>query len=99
MNIGETIRKIRKEKKLSQQDLAYLCSISSNAICQIERDHAFPKQETIKMICKVLEIPVAYLLLSCIEEKDVPADRQFVFSALKKLMADLLLNQTNTPNI
>lgn len=86
MNIGETIKKIRKEKKISQKDLAFLCHISQNTLCQIEIGNSFPKKETIANICKYLDISVAELLLETITEDDLAVDKREIFFVLKDLI-------------
>lgn len=48
MAIGENIRKIRKEKKLTQKELGKLCGMSEAQIGQYENGLRNPKMETLK---------------------------------------------------
>ena len=63
MNIGNAVKILRKNKRISQKELAKLCDISANALCSIEQGESFPEKNTIIRICKALEIPESYLLL------------------------------------
>ena len=54
MAIGENIRKIRKEKKLTQKELGKLCGMSEAQIGQYENGLRNPKMETLKKIAKAL---------------------------------------------
>lgn len=61
MTIGENLRKIRKEKKLTQKQLGKLCGINEVQIRQYELGKANPKIETVSRIAKALDVPVSVL--------------------------------------
>lgn len=57
MSIGEDIRRIRKEKKMTQKELGEkLGGISQQQIGQWENGDKNPKKETIEKIAKALDI-------------------------------------------
>jgi len=91
MNIGSAIKQIRKQKGLSQKDLAEKCNLSVNALCQIETNSAFPQKSTIKSVCDALEIPSSYLLFFSISDEDIPADKRKIFNALSGTIKELLV--------
>jgi transcriptional regulator with XRE-family HTH domain len=91
MNLGSAIKSIRKEKGLSQKELAEKCELSVNAISQIEINAAFPQKGTINRICEVLGLPVSYLLFFSINEEDVPEEKRKTFNALNSAIKELLL--------
>ena len=62
MAIGENIRKIRKEKKLTQKELGKLCGMSEAQIGQYENGLRNPKMETLKKIANALDINYLDLL-------------------------------------
>lgn len=66
MTVGENIRKIRKEKKLTQKKLGLLSGINEVQIRQYELGKANPKIETIKKIADALG--TSYLNLLGAEE-------------------------------
>ena len=95
MNLGETIVTLRKHKSLLQRELAERIGMSANALCNIENNISFPTKETIEAICKGLEIPVSYLLFSCLTEDDIPEDRREVFNILRKPIMDIVMDSLN----
>lgn len=63
MSIGENIRRIRKDKKLTQKELGEkLEGISQQQIGQWENGIKIPKLETIQKIATALEIPMFDLI-------------------------------------
>ena len=91
MEIGTTIRTIRKERGLSQKALAEKSGISANALCSIEKEKSFPSKETIKAISHSLQVPVGYLLFASITEDDIPQDKLPVFNALREPILNCLI--------
>ena len=62
MTLGQKITKIRKEKKLSQIDIAKYVGVSRDAISKYERDDIIPSVENAKKIAEVLSISLDYLV-------------------------------------
>ncbi len=63
MSIGDNIRRIRKDKKLTQKELGEkLEGISQQQIGQWENGIKIPKLETIQKIATALEIPMFDLI-------------------------------------
>lgn len=56
MNIGQKIKKIRKEKNITQRELGERMGISQQQIAQYENGKLKPKLETIGRIADALEI-------------------------------------------
>ena len=57
-NLGKKIKKIRKEKNLTQQKLAEKVGVGLNFLGKIEVAYAKPSFETIIKIAHVLEVPL-----------------------------------------
>ncbi len=89
MQLGKAIKEIRLNKRITQVELANRINISTNAICQIEKDKTFPSKDTITKICKELQISQAYLLLHCLEESDVPTEKREIFKFLHESLKKL----------
>lgn len=68
MTLGQKIRTLRKEKKMTQ---AQLCGdfMTRNMLSQIESDRAGPSVATLRYLAQRLEVPAGYLL----EDTDDPA--------------------------
>ncbi len=62
MSLGQKITKIRKEKKLSQADVASYVGVSRDAISKYERDDIVPSVENANKIAKVLGVSLDYLV-------------------------------------
>lgn len=62
MSVGENIRRIRKEKGLTQKKLGELCGIAEPNIRKYELGKANPKIETISKIADALEVHIQELL-------------------------------------
>ncbi|WMT42794.1 helix-turn-helix transcriptional regulator [Paenibacillus sp. D2_2] len=62
MSLGENIKKFRKEKKLTQFQLAEKSSLSRSYIADVEKDRYSPSLDTLKTIAKALDITVSKLI-------------------------------------
>ncbi len=56
MNIGQKIKNIRKERGLSQEQLAKLCGLNRNSIYNYENGRRSPKSEDLIKIANALDI-------------------------------------------
>lgn len=91
MNIGPAIKHIRKQRNLSQGELANLIGISQTALSQIERGTSMPSQKSVNRICEALNVSPALLYILGIDETDVPQDRKLLFKALYPSFQNLAL--------
>lgn len=55
---GNAIRKIRRAKKMTMQDLSEKVGVSKSLISQVERGEVLPSLTTLEKIAVVLEIPI-----------------------------------------
>lgn len=69
MNIGENIRKIRKNKKLTLKELGLKVELSEQAVGQYERGDRTPSIEILNRIAIALDISINDLLYPTNEEK------------------------------
>lgn len=93
MEIGDSIRKLRMWREMTQKELAQRIGMSANALCAIELNRAFPSKETIVKVCRVLGIPVGYLLFFALTEEDIPQDKRELFRILREDLCDVLLSE------
>ncbi len=54
--LGKRIRELRKEKKLTQEQLAELVGIEPRNIIKIENSQTFPRVQTLEKILEVLDV-------------------------------------------
>ncbi len=60
--IGKNLKRIRKDKKITQVQLAKKAGISSNYYARIERDEENPSLEVLKEISKALKVKSSEIL-------------------------------------
>lgn len=61
-SFGKTLAKLRKERKLTQQELADLLHVTNKTISKWETNTTTPDIDTLKRISQVLKVPVDVLL-------------------------------------
>ena len=62
LTIGEKIKKIRKEKGLTQQELADILGIAKTTVTMYETGNRYPHLGILKKICLIFDISGNYLL-------------------------------------
>ena len=62
IQLGNRIRKIRLEKKLTQAELAERCSCNRNYISMLERGERNPSYKSLVMIARGLNVKVQMLV-------------------------------------
>ncbi|WP_223549735.1 helix-turn-helix domain-containing protein [Aestuariivivens sp. NBU2969] len=55
-NIGEKIKNVRKQKGLSQEDLAETATVNLRTIQRIENNESEPRGKTLHLICEALDL-------------------------------------------
>ena len=93
MNIGNAIKEIRKEKRVTRKGLSEKAGVSVTALYNIENGLSWPSQETINKLCEALGCPVSYLLLFSVEESDIPMDKRDAFRVFLPLLKQFLLGK------
>lgn len=83
ISFGKKLAVLRKERKLSQTDLANKLNTSVSVISRYERDEMTPSIETAKKLANLLGTTVGYLLGET-EEDDLLKDPKML-SRLKEL--------------
>ena len=59
--IGERLSELRKDKKMTQEDLAKLLSVTKSTICAYENDRSTPSCESLLAIARHFNISLDYL--------------------------------------
>ena len=88
MTLGEKITKLRKQKKLSQIDIANTIGVSRDAISKYERSDIVPSVENAKKIADSLDVSLDYLVSE--EEQQEAIDNKMMqrIKELQKLSDD-----------
>ncbi|WP_040278291.1 helix-turn-helix domain-containing protein [Psychroserpens damuponensis] len=91
MTLGQHIIKLRKQKKLSQNDLGKAIGTSGDIIGRYERDEVKPSIEVASKIADVLEVSLDFL----IGKQDVEVDSQL----LKRVIDVQQMNEEDKEHI
>ena len=91
MNIGENIRRLRKEKGLTQKELGNLCGMYESQIRKYELGKANPKKETLYKIADALKVDVIYLfgIDILIKEKNIAIQNEAKSRKIDKIIQNL----------
>lgn len=60
ISLGERLRQLRTERRLSQRDLASMAGISTNSVSLIEREEISPSVSTLQSLASALNIKMSY---------------------------------------
>ena len=71
-SMGDIICALRKEKKMTQKDLAHMLNITDKAVSKWERNIAFPDTATIPKIAEIFGVSVEELM----NAKSIPGNRR-----------------------
>jgi transcriptional regulator with XRE-family HTH domain len=72
MIIGDRLRALREEKKLSQGDIERRIGLLRCYISRVENGHTVPAIETLEKMARALELPLYLLLYDGEEPPDAP---------------------------
>lgn len=91
MDLGTTIKTVRKAKNISQSDLASRVGISATALSSIETNASQPKRKTLHSICRELGVTKNYILIISLDIDEVPEDKKEIFKILLEPLKKVLL--------
>jgi len=72
MIIGDRLRELREEKKLSQGDIEKRTGLLRCYISRVENGHTVPAIETLEKMARALEVPLYQLFYDGKEPPQVP---------------------------
>lgn len=74
MSFGENLRTIRKERNITQEELAEMMEVSRQAISKWESDQGYPETEKLIILSQKLNISIDYLVN---EKSNTEPDSQY----------------------
>jgi transcriptional regulator with XRE-family HTH domain len=90
MNIGSIITKLRRERQITQTQLARSSGITQTYLSQIENNQKEPAIPTLKSIAENLSIPLPILLFMAIESEDIPENKRKTYNIVSPSVKSLL---------
>lgn len=91
MSVAQKLKAKRKEKKLTQIQLAEISSVSQQAISFIESSRNTPTEGTLRLLAKALNCPVSELID---DETQIKKDQTLTPDELRLLNLYGLLNES-----
>lgn len=79
MDIGNTIRKLRKERRMSQAEMAKQCDITQTYLSQLENNVKEPTTSLLRRIATVFGLPLPILFLLTLSKEDIAPEKQEAF--------------------
>ena len=83
MNLGQSIRELRKHKGLKQCELSNRIDISQAYLSGIETGNRTPSMDVIEKISKSLNIPIPIMFWFGLSESDVSEGKIYIYKQLK----------------
>ncbi|CAM4125566.1 XRE family transcriptional regulator [Paenibacillus alkaliterrae] len=97
MEIGSSIRLIRKRKNITIAQICEETGLSQGFMSQVETNKTSPSITTLESIAKALKVPLAYLLLQKEERMNIvrKEERRITTSGIEKLKVEHLSSTKN----
>ena len=72
MNIGDRLRTLREEKKLTQGEIEKRTGVLRTYLSRVENGHAVPSVQTLEKFARALEVPIYQLFYEGEEPPKLP---------------------------
>jgi XRE family transcriptional regulator, regulator of sulfur utilization len=76
MNLGATIKSLRKQKGLTQEEFASKCGITQTYLSQIESNLKEPNLSTLKSISDQMNVPLPIMFFLSMTDDDVQPNKR-----------------------
>lgn len=93
MNIGNEIKKLRKEKGFTQSELAEKCNLSKNAIWNYENNKRNPTVNTLNKIGEALGIDLGYLIAKPLKMDEETAEKLHELGYASEIMKNIKVDK------
>ena len=90
MDLGITIKNIRKQKGQTQTEFASACGITQTYLSQIESNQREPNLSTLKLISNQLNIPLPILFFLSLNKDDVQQNKREAFEIISPSVKSLV---------
>jgi transcriptional regulator with XRE-family HTH domain len=90
MNLGVTIKNIRKQKGQTQSEFALACGISQTYLSQIENNQREPNLSTLKIISNELNVPLPILFFLSLNIDDIQQNKREAFEIISPSVKSLV---------
>lgn len=98
MDLGNTIKNIRQQKKINQILLAEKCNITQTYLSQVENNIKEPHISTLRIISNKLEVPLPILFFLAITKEDIMPEKQEAYNHLAPSIKAMISSFFITPS-
>lgn len=81
MSFAEKLKCVRKEKQLSQEELAFMLKVSRQAVSKWELDEGYPEVEKLIILAKKLNVSLDYLLDIEVEKQTATTSKAILIAS------------------
>lgn len=96
MDLGITIKELRKQKGITQSLLAEKSGITQTYLSQIESNDKEPNLSTLRVISEKLDVPLPIIFFLSLDEKDIKPDKFLAYThlapSIKAMIKELYVN-------
>lgn len=87
MSFGENLKNVRKQRNITQEELAEILGCSRQAVSKWESDNGYPETEKLLLLSKKLDISLDYLMYdaSDIQKKKETEEKNIVIAPSGKI--------------
>lgn len=89
MDLGITIKNIRKQKGQTQCEFATACGITQTYLSQIESNLREPNLSTLKLISNELNVPLPILFFLSLNSDDIQQNKREAFEIISPSVKSL----------
>jgi transcriptional regulator with XRE-family HTH domain len=90
MSFRKNLEYLRKQKKLSQEELGFKLDVSRQAVSKWESGGAFPETEKMLSMCKIFNCSLDDLMNGDIPQLELDKDRKYTFNDLVNEITDIV---------
>jgi transcriptional regulator with XRE-family HTH domain len=90
MDLGKTIKTLRKQKDMTQDAFAEKCEITQTYLSQIENNQKEPNLSILKKISKKLDVPLPIIFYLSMNSEDVPEEKRKAFEMISPSVKSLV---------
>ena len=90
MDLGTTIKSVRKQKGFKQNQFAELCEITQSYLSQIENNLKDPNLSTLKIISIQLNTPLPILFFLSLDNSDIEPSKEKAFEMIAPSIKSLI---------
>jgi transcriptional regulator with XRE-family HTH domain len=100
MDLGVTIKNIRQQKGIRQNELAKKCKITQTYLSQVENNVKEPNISTLRNISEKLGLPLPILFFLALDTDDVKPEKRNAYNhlapSIKAMVTEFFINTSKT---